>query len=79
MDNQGRIWKWAIEPHPYSSSHYDFFLTDDDQKALEAILAAAEYHLWDTNEEGTRTLTVNHSPKYTEKTDEEREEFNNQD
>ena len=57
MDSDVRVWKWAISPHPYAD-HFDVMVTDDDQQALEAILHAAESHLWDQHEGGTRKLEV---------------------
>ena len=56
--------KWEIEPHPYESG-YDFLVTNDDNKALEAIKYAAEMYLWDSNDNGKRTLTVTHNPNDT--------------
>ena len=65
IDQEGRVWKWAIEPHPYDRQ-YDVMVTDDDQKALEAILHVAEMHLWDSNNGGeTRILQVTHKPENT--------------
>lgn len=67
MDSEGRVWKWAIEPHPYDSD-YDVMVTDSDEEARAAILHAAECHLWDTNDGDdygpngpTRTLKVTHN------------------
>ena len=64
MDRDGRIWKWAIEPHPYDSA-YDVMITDSDEQAWEAILCAAEMYLFDGNDGtddgpdgATRTLKV---------------------
>lgn len=37
--------KWEIEPHPYSKD-FDVFVTDDDQEARRAVIAAAE-QAWD--------------------------------
>ncbi len=44
-DVEDRIYKWEIQPHPYDSS-FDFYVTDDDKQALEAIKDAAE-RAWD--------------------------------
>jgi len=57
MDSGGRVWKWAICPHPYDKTT-DAMVTDDDQEALEAMRHAAESHLWDQYEGGTRRLAV---------------------
>jgi hypothetical protein len=57
MDSDGRVWKWAICPHPYDKTN-DAMVTDDDQEALEAILHAAESHLCEQHEGGTRRLDV---------------------
>jgi hypothetical protein len=57
MDSDGRVWKWAISPHPYDKT-IDAMVTDDDQQALEAMRHAAESHLWDQHEGGTRKLEV---------------------
>jgi len=56
-DSDGRVWKWAISPHPYDD-HFDVMVTDDDQQALEAIRWAAELHLWDQHDGGTRKIEV---------------------
>jgi len=65
MDQQGRIWKWAIEPHPYKPQEYDTLVTDDDNEALKAIADVAESYLWDTNEgPKTRTISVTHAPDF---------------
>lgn len=68
MDENGKIWKWAIEPHPYTND-FDVLVTDSDIEAREAILYAAEMYLYDDNDgsdEGpngsTRTLKVTHHP-----------------
>jgi hypothetical protein len=62
MDENGKIWKWAIEPHPYDAD-YDVFVTDSDDEARIAILYAAEMVLYDDNEGGeTRVLKVTHIP-----------------
>ena len=60
MYDNGKF-KWIIEPTPYSND-YDYFVTDDDKEAKEAILYAAEMHLWDDNDNETRTLKVTHNP-----------------
>jgi hypothetical protein len=69
MNENDKIWKWEIEPHPYDSQ-YDTFVTDSDNEARDAILHAAESYLWDTNEgddDGphgkARTLKVTHNQK----------------
>ncbi len=74
MDNDGRVWKWAIEPHPYTND-YDTMVTDSDEEAKAAILYAAESYLWDTNDGeddgprgATRTLSVTHAPGVKEST-----------
>ena len=46
--------KWEIEPHPYDSD-YDIFITNDDAKALQAILEAAET-AWDSIEPDTEII-----------------------
>lgn len=56
----GKVWKWEVWPHPYDS-YYDCYATDDDGEALEAILHAAEMHLWDSNDGGERVLRVVHN------------------
>lgn len=64
MDEQGRVWKWAIEPHPYDSQ-FDTMVTDDDQEAKKAILYAAEAILWDQNDgDETKKLKVTHRPDF---------------
>ena len=61
-DENGKVWKWAIEPSPYD--RHCRFLTDDDDEALEAIVYAGEFYLWDDNDGGaTRTLKVTHRPE----------------
>ena len=59
-DTTGKTWKWEIWPHPYDSD-FDCMVTDDDSVAREAILVAAEMHLWDSNDGETRTLKVVHN------------------
>jgi len=44
-----RVYKWEIEPHPYTNE-FDFFVTDSDEEARQAILHAAEMYLWDSND-----------------------------
>jgi hypothetical protein len=62
MGEDGKTWKWAIEPHPYDAD-YDVFVTDSDDEARIAILYAAEIELYDANEGGeTRVLKVTHIP-----------------
>ena len=56
MDENGKLWRWAIEPHPYDSG-YDIYVTDDDKDALAAIQYVAEFILWDGNE-GGETVTM---------------------
>lgn len=53
----GKVWRWEVWPHPYDSA-YDYYVTDDDNEARQAILYAAEMHLWDGNDGGERTLRV---------------------
>ena len=56
-----KSYKWNVEPHPYDSS-FDVFVTDSDKEALEAILHAAEMHLWDSAEPGQeRVLKVRYN------------------
>lgn len=56
--DEGRTYKWEIEPNPYTRD-FDSMVTDDDNQAAEAIKYAAERSLWDDFKEGeTRTLTV---------------------
>jgi len=55
--DEGRIFKWEIEPHPYNSSDFDTFVCDDDDQAREAVLAAAE-GAWDQMEEGEEITIV---------------------
>lgn len=65
-DTFGRSYKWEIWPNPYDGD-YDSFVTNDDQKALDAIMDAAESHLWDDNDGGdggARILKVKHNPNY---------------
>jgi hypothetical protein len=45
----GRVYKWEIEPHPYTNE-FDVYVTDFDEEARQAILHAAEMYLWDSNE-----------------------------
>ena len=45
----GRVYKWEIEPHPYSNE-FDVYVTDSDEEARQAILHAAEMYLWDSND-----------------------------
>ena len=49
MDQNGKEWRWEIEPHPYDSQ-YDTYVTDSDEEARTTILNAAESYLWDTND-----------------------------
>lgn len=53
----GKAWRWTIEPHPYDHD-FDAMVTDDDKEALDAILEVAEMYLWDQNEGGSRMVTV---------------------
>lgn len=53
-DEDGRVHKWAVEPHPFDSE-FDVYVTDDDQCALEAIQLAAE-NAWDRLEPGQRAV-----------------------
>jgi hypothetical protein len=60
MDEDGKTWKWAIEPNPYDAD-CDVLVTDSDDEARIAILYAAEMVLYDANEGGeTRVLKVTH-------------------
>ena len=43
--DEGHVYRWEIEPHPYSTD-YDTYVTDDDQQARQAAMDAAEL-LWD--------------------------------
>lgn len=52
--DEGRVYKWEIEPHPYSSD-FDVYVTDDDQSACIAAQEAAE-HLWDDMEVGEEKM-----------------------
>ncbi len=63
----GRVYKWEIEPHPYTHD-YDVMVTDSDDEARAAILHAAEMYLWDGNDgtdDGphgkTRVVRVTHN------------------
>lgn len=67
--DSGRVYKWEIEPHPYTQD-YDVMVTDSDEEAREAIMHAAEMYLWDDNDgtdDGpngkTRVLRVTHNTK----------------
>lgn len=58
---EGKKYKWEIEPHPYDSQQYDVFVTDDDQQALQAISDAAEA-AWDDIEPGQeKILKIRHN------------------
>lgn len=59
-ETRGKVWKWEIWPHPYDSD-FDFMVTDNDPEALEAILYAAEIHLWDGHDGGERVMRVVHN------------------
>ena len=59
-DATGKIWKWEISPHPYNTD-YDIMVTDSDDEARQAILYAAELHLWDSNDGEVRILKVVHN------------------
>ena len=53
---EGRIYKWEIEPHPYSPE-FDTYMTDDDQDALEAARQALE-NLWDDMNPGDDVMVI---------------------
>ncbi len=59
-ETTGKVWKWEVTPHPYDND-FDTFVTDSDDAARAAILHAAEMHLWDSNDDGERVLTVRHN------------------
>ena len=59
-EDSSKVWKWEIWPHPYTSD-YDYMVTDSDDEARDAILHAAEMHLWDSNDGEERTLKVVHN------------------
>ena len=61
-EDSSKVWKWEIWPHPYTND-YDYMVTDSDDEARDAILHAAEMHLWDTNDGEVRTLKVVHNAK----------------
>jgi hypothetical protein len=66
LDESGRIWKWAIHPHPYNQKDFDVFITNDDQEAKQAILYAAENYLWDSIKPNqSKSLTVSLNLNYT--------------
>lgn len=60
MDDDGKVWKWEVWPHPYSND-FDCFVTDSDDEAREAISILAEMYLWDGNDGGERTVKVVHN------------------
>ncbi len=60
QDIPGKVWKWEVWPNPYASD-CDSLVTDSDERAREAILLAAEMHLWDSNDGEERTLKVVHN------------------
>ena len=51
---EDRLYKWEITPH--LNSDYDYYVADDDKKALAIILEVAEEHLWDAAEEGEKRI-----------------------
>lgn len=52
--------KWEIEPHP--RSHFDVYVCDDDDDALEVLLEAAE-QAWDQCGDGMeRTIKIRRRP-----------------
>ena len=63
MDDDGKVWKWEVWPHPYSND-FDYFVTDSDDEAREAIANLAEMYLWDGNDGGERTVKVVHNIKH---------------
>ena len=64
MDDDGKVWKWEVWPHPYSND-FDCFVTDSDDEAREAISNLAEMYLWDGNDGGERIVKVVHNEKLT--------------
>lgn len=63
MDDDGKVWKWEVWPHPYSND-FDCFVTDSDDEAREAISNLAEMYLWDGNDGGERIVKVVHNVEF---------------
>ena len=63
--DEGRVYKWEVEPHPYSSD-FDTYVTDDDQEALAAARQALE-NLWDDMNPGDEVMVIikMHEPSQT--------------
>lgn len=55
--DEGRVYRWEVSPHPYSSD-FDTFVTDDDDQARQGALDAAEA-IWDDMDVGEeRCVTI---------------------
>ncbi len=53
--------KWEVDPHPYNRGDFDTYVTDSDQAARSAFLAAAEQE-WDRCEPGEeRVIKIRHN------------------